>query len=90
MSETIFAIDTVVNPLTPEIVASRPSWSGDFHAGTFRNADGEFEVNGGRVLVIQAAGATRADAVAAVYREADQVTFDGARSRRDVGTLHFT
>jgi predicted TIM-barrel fold metal-dependent hydrolase len=39
MSETIFAIDTVVNPLTPEIVASRPSWSGDFHAGTFRNAE---------------------------------------------------
>ncbi len=61
-----------------------------YHAGTFRNEDGAFEVNGGRVLVIQAAGATRTEAVATVYREADQVTFDGARSRRDVGTLHFT
>jgi phosphoribosylamine--glycine ligase len=61
-----------------------------YHSGTFRNADGAYEVNGGRVLVIQAAGATRAEAVAAVYHEADKVSFDGARGRRDVGTLHFT
>ena len=29
------AIDTVVNLLTPEVAASRPQWSGDFHASTF-------------------------------------------------------
>ncbi|WP_137179885.1 amidohydrolase family protein [Roseomonas sp. AR75] len=36
MSDDILAIDTVVNPLTPEIVASRPAWSGNFHTGTFK------------------------------------------------------
>lgn len=36
MHDEILAIDTVVNPLTPEIAASRPAWSGDFHTGTFR------------------------------------------------------
>src|ERR1700722_7834029 len=29
----IRAIDTVVNPLTPEIVKLRPAWSGSFHTG---------------------------------------------------------
>jgi hypothetical protein len=37
--DEILAIDTVVNPITPEIVASRPSWSDDFHTGTFRQED---------------------------------------------------
>ncbi len=32
----ILAIDTVVNPLTPEIAASRPAWSANFHTGTFK------------------------------------------------------
>ena len=36
MDWDILAIDTVVNPLTPEIVASRPSWSSEFHTGTFK------------------------------------------------------
>lgn len=36
MPHDIIAIDTVVNPITPEIAASRPSWSGDFHTGTFK------------------------------------------------------
>lgn len=39
MSFDILAIDTVVNPLTPEIVASRPAWSGEFHTGTFRQEE---------------------------------------------------
>lgn len=30
------AIDTVVNLLTPEMIASRPSWSSEFHTGTFK------------------------------------------------------
>ncbi len=32
----ILAIDTVVNPLTPEIAASRPRWSAEFHTGVFK------------------------------------------------------
>jgi len=35
----ILAIDTVVNPMTPEVAASRPSWSGDFHTGTFKQEE---------------------------------------------------
>jgi uncharacterized protein len=33
--DDIKAIDCVVNPLTPEIAASRPQWSGNFHAEKF-------------------------------------------------------
>ena len=36
MPYDILAVDTVVNPLTPEIAASRPQWSGDFHTGVFK------------------------------------------------------
>src|SRR5258708_7023624 len=32
----ILAIDTVVNPLTPEIARSRPAWSAEFLARTFK------------------------------------------------------
>jgi hypothetical protein len=33
--ERIWAIDTVVNPHTPEIVKMRPDWSGRFHQSKF-------------------------------------------------------
>lgn len=39
MDWDILAIDTVVNPLTPEIAASRPSWSAEFHTGIFKRED---------------------------------------------------
>lgn len=39
MTDEILAIDAVVNPLTPEIAASRPAWSAEFHTGTFRQED---------------------------------------------------
>ncbi len=60
-----------------------------FHAGTKKNADGEFETAGGRVYVIVAQGETREDAVARVYRESDKVTFDGMQRRLDIGTRNF-
>lgn len=60
-----------------------------FHAGTRKNADGEFETAGGRVLVVVAHGETREDAVAKVYRESDKVTFDGMQRRGDIGTRNF-
>ncbi len=60
-----------------------------FHAGSKRNADGEFETAGGRVLVVVANGATRGDAVAKVYRESDKVTFDGMQRRTDIGIRNF-
>ncbi|MBL9155258.1 MAG: phosphoribosylamine--glycine ligase [Verrucomicrobiales bacterium] len=60
-----------------------------FHAGTRLNAAGDFETAGGRVLVVAASGATRAEAVANVYRECDKIAFDGMQRRRDIGTRNF-
>lgn len=39
----ILAIDTVVNPHTPEIVRMRPSWSGAFHREKFGREDSVLE-----------------------------------------------
>jgi phosphoribosylamine--glycine ligase len=60
-----------------------------FHAGTKRNAYGNFETAGGRVLVVVASGVTRGEAVEKVYAESDKVTFDGRQRRSDIGTRNF-
>jgi len=60
-----------------------------FHAGTKRNAEGEFETNGGRVLAIVSQGDSREEAVEKAHAETDKVTFDGAQRRRDIGILNF-
>ncbi|MCL4113240.1 UNVERIFIED_CONTAM: hypothetical protein GTU68_054479 [Idotea baltica] len=60
-----------------------------FHAGTRKNADGNFETAGGRVYVIVARGETREDAVARVYAESEKVSFDGMQRRTDIGTRNF-
>ena len=60
-----------------------------FHSGTRKNDDGVFETNGGRVLVVTAHGDTRADAVAAVYRQSDKITFDDMQRRSDIGVANF-
>ncbi|MDF1658674.1 MAG: phosphoribosylamine--glycine ligase [Verrucomicrobiales bacterium] len=60
-----------------------------FHAGTKRNASGQFETAGGRVLVVVAKGETREAAVARVYEESDKVSFDGMQRRSDIGIRNF-
>jgi phosphoribosylamine--glycine ligase len=60
-----------------------------YHAGTRRQAAGEWETNGGRVLAVVAGGATRAEAVTAAHAAADRVHFDGAQRRRDIGICNF-
>ncbi len=60
-----------------------------FHAGTRKNADGNFETAGGRVYVVVAKGDTRQDAVEKVYRESEKVSFDGMQRRTDIGTRNF-
>jgi phosphoribosylamine-glycine ligase len=60
-----------------------------YHAGTRRNAAGEWETNGGRVLAVVAGGSTRQDAVAAAHAATDQVSFDGMQRRRDIGICSF-
>lgn len=60
-----------------------------YHAGTAKNAEGEFETRGGRVLAVVARGSDRESARTAVYSEAAKVTFEGAQQRSDIGSLHF-
>ena len=60
-----------------------------FHCGTRRNAEGQYETNGGRVLAIVAQGVTRQEARSAAYAAAQPVTFAGHQRRSDIATLHF-
>jgi len=55
-----------------------------FHAGTVRVGD-QYRTNGGRVLGVTAWAATLAQARAAAYRAVEQIRFDGAQYRRDIG-----
>jgi phosphoribosylamine--glycine ligase len=59
-----------------------------FHCGT-RKGDHGFETNGGRVLAVVSQGATREEARAKVYTDADKITFEGRQRRTDIAKLHF-
>jgi phosphoribosylamine--glycine ligase len=54
------------------------------HAGTARNADGAVVTAGGRVLNVTALGTSVAEARAAAYETAEQITFDGRQLRTDI------
>ncbi len=60
-----------------------------YHAGTRKNAEGNWETNGGRVLAVVAGGDDRMSAVEAAYTELAKVEFDGMQSRTDVGVFNF-
>jgi len=60
-----------------------------YHAGTKRNAAGQWETNGGRVLAAVAGGQDRLSAVEAAYVELAKINFDGAQQRSDIGRMHF-
>lgn len=60
-----------------------------YHAGTRRNADGDWETNGGRVLAVVAGGEDRLSAVDAAYAELEKISFVGAQKRTDIGRMHF-
>ena len=60
-----------------------------YHCGTKRNAAGQFETNGGRVLAIVAQGGSRHEARDKAYAESTKVTFDGLQRRSDIGTKNF-
>jgi phosphoribosylamine--glycine ligase len=59
-----------------------------FHCGT-RKGDHGFETNGGRVLAVVSQGATRDEARAKVYADADKIAFEGRQRRTDIAKLHF-
>jgi phosphoribosylamine---glycine ligase len=55
-----------------------------FHAGTRRDGD-MLVTNGGRVLGVTADGETLQSAIAAAYRAAQKIHFDGMHYRKDIG-----
>lgn len=56
-----------------------------FHAGTKLSGEGELLTSGGRVIACSAYGKDIDDALAASYRAADALDFDGKYMRRDIG-----
>ncbi len=60
-----------------------------YHCGTRRNAAGQFESNGGRVLAVVAQAPTRQAAREKVYAEASKISFPGAQRRTDIGQRNF-
>lgn len=55
-----------------------------FHAGT-AVVEGKLVTNGGRVLGVTAVKSSLKEAVKAVYRAADKISFEGKYFRRDIG-----
>ena len=60
-----------------------------FHCGTRKNASGDFETNGGRVLAVVAQGTTRVEARDLAYANAEKISFDGRQRRTDIARMHF-
>ncbi|WP_419954614.1 phosphoribosylamine--glycine ligase [Neobacillus niacini] len=56
-----------------------------FHAGTNKNALGEFETAGGRVLLVGAKADNLKEAQDIVYQELDKLKCDGVFYRKDIG-----
>jgi len=59
-----------------------------YHCGTRKNAEGEFETAGGRVLAVVSQATTRAAAREASYANVAKIRFDGQQSRGDIAQMH--
>ena len=55
-----------------------------FHAGTVRDASGNYRTNGGRVLAVVGLGATIRSARAVAEKAADHITWQGMQRRHDI------
>ena len=74
-------------PRKGDVITRLPTDTDDcvtFHAGTALE-DGRLVVTGGRVLCVTALGDTVRAAQKLAYQAVDQVAFDGAQFRRDIG-----
>ncbi len=60
-----------------------------YHAGTKKEANGDWVTNGGRVLAVVAGGENRLEAVDKAYAEFAHIDFPGAQSRSDIGRTNF-
>ncbi len=58
-----------------------------FHAGTALNEAGDLVTAGGRVLAVTALGETMAEARERAYVAADEISFEGAQRRTDIGAV---
>jgi len=78
-------------PITGDVITGMDDVSGArvYHAGTKKNAAGDYETAGGRVLAVVAQGETRQDAVKAVYGQVSKVDFKESQRRGDIGQLNF-
>ncbi len=56
-----------------------------FHAGTVKNAEGQYTTAGGRVLLVGAKAASLKDAAEKVYKELEKLQCDGVFYRKDIG-----
>lgn len=56
-----------------------------FHAGTSRDAHGNFVTAGGRVLGVTASGPTLRDALDSAYGAVNDISWNGMQYRRDIG-----
>ncbi len=60
-----------------------------YHAGTKKNAAGQWETNGGRVLAVVAQSEDRGSAVKQAYEQVSHLQFEGAQRRNDIGIMNF-
>jgi phosphoribosylamine--glycine ligase len=56
-----------------------------FHAGTAKDADGNFITNGGRVLGVTARAENLDEAIKKAYRTVGEINWDGMQFRKDIG-----
>ncbi len=56
-----------------------------FHAGTAKDADGNFITSGGRVLGVTAKGDDLDEALEKAYRAVGEISWNGMQYRRDIG-----
>ena len=60
-----------------------------YHAGTVRNEQGEYRINGGRVLLLTALGETMEYAQQKVYSQLEHIKCKGLYYRHDIGEKAF-
>jgi phosphoribosylamine--glycine ligase len=56
-----------------------------FHAGTAKDAGGNFITSGGRVLGVTANGDNLDEAIEKAYRAVGEISWNGMQYRRDIG-----
>lgn len=76
------------SPRTGDVITSVPADAEDcvvFHAGTTLDEDGTLHTSGGRVLCVTALGDSVRRAQETAYNVVQQIRFEGAQYRRDIG-----